>query len=370
MNEIIKTATQFDFNENIISLSSYGCGHINTTYLIQTDSENNYILQKINTDVFTSPEKLMQNIQNVTDYILNEIKNQPDAYRSVLSIIPTKNGDLIFTNKLGTWRMMKFIPDSITLETIENPEYFYRAGKAFGHFSYLLNKFPIETLHETIKNFHNTPSRYNDFEDSIKRNLSGRASKVSKEIEFVRQRKDFCSLFTSKIQSGELPLRVTHNDTKLNNVLFDKTTLQPLAVIDLDTVMPGLSLYDFGDAIRYGANTAAEDETDISTVSCDLRLFEAFTSGYMEQFGMLLTDAEIEMLPFAAKMMTFECGMRFLADYINGDIYFKTQHENHNLDRCRNQFALVKDLEKKESELIKIVKRHSQNLSSAINEKI
>ncbi len=358
MNEIINTAKMFDVHENIVKANVFGCGHINSTFLIETSSSNQYILQKINTSIFKNPEKLMQNINNVTQYLIKIIKNeQGDPDREVLHIIPTKTGSLYMTNELGTWRMLNFVRDSITLEIIEKPEDFYQAGKAFGHFTKQLDKFPAEQLNETIKNFHNTPSRYSDFENAVKENISGRADSVIPEIEFVRSRKEFCSLFTDMIDNNALPIRVTHNDTKLNNILFDKNTNMPLAVIDLDTVMPGLSLYDFGDAIRYGTNTAAEDEKDLSKVSCDLNLFEAFTRGYLEACGALLTPDEIAMLPYAGKMMTLECGMRFLADHIAGDTYFKIHRENHNLDRCRTQFKLVKDMEDKENEIKAIINK-------------
>lgn len=358
MEQIKSIAKNFRIEGNVLSAEDYGCGHINTTFLINTDKNNSYILQKINTAIFTNPNELMSNINNVTNYLSDVIlKEGDDPQRGVLHIIPSTDGDLYISSESGTWRMFSFVNDSVTFQIIEHPEDFYYTGKAFGKFTRQLNDYPADTLYETIKNFHNTPSRYNDFENAVAQNASGKAESAAKEIEFVRSRKDFCSLFTDKISDHTLPLRVTHNDTKLNNVLFDKTTVKPVAVVDLDTVMPGLSLYDFGDAIRFGTNPAAEDEKDIAKVYCDLNLFEAFARGYLEECGHLLTQEEIAMLPYAGKMMTLECGMRFLADHIAGDVYFKIHRENHNLDRCRTQFKLVKDMEDKEEQIKDIINK-------------
>ncbi len=356
MKEIIGIAKQFRIEGIINSIEPYGCGHINTTFLVETNVGMNYILQKINTNVFKNAYQLMCNINNVTKYLTGIINAEGgDTEREVLHIIPTTDGKLYYESENGTWRMLSYVKNSVTLQVISDPKDFYYSGKAFGHFTRQLDKYPAEELYETIVNFHNTPSRYRDFENAVAENASGKAESVEREIAFVRARRDFCSLFTDKIEQGTLPLRVTHNDTKLNNVLFDKDTMKPVAVVDLDTVMPGLSLYDFGDAIRFGTNPAAEDEKDLSKVFCDLTLFEAFARGYLEECGSLLTDEEIKMLPYAGKMMTLECGMRFLADHIAGDTYFKIHRENHNLDRCRTQFKLVSDMEKKEDELKTIV---------------
>lgn len=356
MKDHIQTAKKFAIIGNITNIENYGCGHINTTFLIQTDADRKYILQKINTTVFKDPCDLMDNMVKVTTYLRNEIeKAGGDPEREVLNIIPTYEGESFILEDNDAWRMLSFVNDSVAFQTVTSPKDFYYAGKAFGKFTKQLNDFPADTLHETIINFHNTPSRYNDFENAVASDVCKRAESVADEIEFVRKRKNFCSMFTDKISSGSLPLRVTHNDTKLNNVLFDRKTLLPVAVIDLDTVMPGLSLYDFGDAIRFGTNPVDEDEKDLSKVYCDLELFEAFTKGYLEECGDLLTEEELDMLPYAGKMMTLECGMRFLADYIAGDIYFKIHRDDHNLDRCRTQFKMVADMEEKQEELIRIV---------------
>lgn len=358
MNEYTNIAEQFLIVGRVIYIREFGCGHINTTFRITTDAGVEYVLQKINTNIFKKPFELMENMKNVTDYLAAIVSEENgDPERDVVIVVPTKDKKLCVENKLGCWRMLKFVSDSETIEIISDPKDFYYAGYAFGKFTRQLNDFPASTLHETIPNFHNTPSRYRDFEAAVAENASGRALDVKEEIEFVRKRKNFCSLFTDKIEDGTLPLRVTHNDTKLNNVLFDENTKKPLAVVDLDTVMPGLSLYDFGDAIRYGTNPVAEDEKDLSKVFCDLTLFESFTRGYLEQCGKLLTKEEIDMLPFAGKMMTLECGMRFLADHIAGDVYYKIHREGHNLDRARTQFKLVEDMEEKEKEIKAIIDR-------------
>ncbi len=358
MKRIIKTVKKFDIDGNIEKIEEFGCGHINTTFRVTTDNGHQYILQKINTTVFKNPHQLMDNIVRVTQYLRGIIISEGgDPEREVLNVILTKEGNSYTVEESGAWRLLTFVKDSVTLQTVSSPKDFYFSGKAFGHFTKQLDKFPADTLHETIKNFHNTPSRFKDFEAAVARDASGKANSVADEIAFVRARKDFCSLFTDKIADGTLPLRVTHNDTKLNNVLFDAETLLPVAVVDLDTVMPGLSLYDFGDAIRFGTNPADEDEKDLSKVFCDLELFEAFTRGYLEECGGMLTADEIEMLPYAGKMLTLECGMRFLADHIAGDVYFKIHRDNHNLDRCRTQFKMVADMEKKEDELKAIVKK-------------
>lgn len=358
MKSHIQIAKQFAIKGNITNIENYGCGHINTTFRISTDENREYILQKINTTVFKNPDELMDNIVRVTKHLRHEIeKTGGDPEREVLNIIPTNTGDFYITDDNCAWRMLTFVSDSVTLQTVNSPKDFYYAGKAFGKFTQQLDNFPADTLHETIVNFHNTPSRYADFENAVKNNKSGKADNVCAEIDFVRKRKDFCSMFTDKIASGALPLRVTHNDTKLNNILFDKETLLPVAVVDLDTVMPGLSLYDFGDAIRFGTNPVDEDEKDLSKVYCNLELFEAFTRGYLEECGSLLTEEELNMLPYAGKMMTLECGMRFLADHIAGDVYFKIHRDDHNLDRCRTQFKMVADMEEKQNELISIVNK-------------
>lgn len=360
-NEAIKAAELFNKEGEIVSCEPYGCGHINDTYLLVCDNGNKYILQKINNKVFPNVEGLMHNIVSVTSFLHKKIaENGGDPKRQSLTPIELKKGGWYEEEEGGFWRMFIFIENSLTLQAPEEPNDFYNAGCAFGHFQSLLADFPADTLCEVIEGFHNTAQRYEQLETAVKNDVAGRAASVAEEIEFARARKADCSVLVDMLARGELPLRVTHNDTKLNNVLLDPVTKEPVAVIDLDTVMPGLSLYDYGDSIRFGASTAAEDEQDLSKVECDLYLFEAYTKGFLSQCGKALTDREIDMLAFSAKILTLECGMRFLADYLNGDTYFKIHREHHNLDRCRTQFKLVADMENKMEQMNAIVKKYAK----------
>ncbi len=335
-----------------------GNGHINSTYRVCV-GDDSYILQKINTKIFKDPDGLMSNIVGVTHHIRKKnLQLGREPYRSTLKFLATPEGKSYVMVNGEAYRMYRYIDNVFTIEKMEDANHFYLSGVAFGEFANFLSDFDASKLVETIKNFHNTASRYLDFEKAISDNLSGRASQVSDEIAFVRKRKEFMSLFVDKLADGALPLRVTHNDTKLNNVLFDEKTQSPVAVIDLDTVMPGSYLYDFGDAIRSGATHAAEDEQNLDLVDFDLELYDAFTKGYLEQCAKSLTDVEIEMLPYASIMMTLECGMRFLTDHINGDTYFKIHREGHNLDRCRTQFKLVAEMEKNLDKMTAIIKKY------------
>ena len=346
MNNIVKITKIFLPNDKVENIAPLGNGHINSTYLVTTKTAK-YTLQKINTKIFTNVDGLMSNIDLVTAFLREKaVKCGKDPSKATLEFLPTKDGKKYAFFEDHAYRMYKYIDGVYTIEKMEDPQSFYYSGIAFGEFAKELKDFDASQLVETIPNFHNTVSRYNDFEDAVKKNASGRAFYVTDEINFVRERKAFTSLFVDKLNDGSLPLRVTHNDTKLNNVLMDEKTGFPVAVIDLDTVMPGSYLYDFGDAIRFGATRAAEDEQDLSIVNFEIELFEKFAQGYLEKCGDSLTETEIEMLPYASIMLTLECGMRFLGDHINGDVYFKIHREDHNLDRARTQFKLVSDMEK------------------------
>ncbi len=351
-------------NGRLVSKKPYGNGHINDTFLIccQTakNTEKKYILQRMNHDIFKNPPQLMENMVHVTRYLREKILSQGgNPERETLNVIKTKNGaDWYEDSDKNYWRVFPFIENSMCLEKVENAKDFYDSAAAFGNFQWMLADFPAETLHETIPNFHNTPSRLQDFQKAVQTGDKGRAALAQREISFVLDRAKEASVLTDLLSEGKLPLRVTHNDTKLNNILFDKDTHKALCIIDLDTVMPGLSLYDFGDSIRFGANTGAEDETDLTKVGLDLSLFAAFTKGYLEGCKGSLTATEIEMLPMGAKLMTYECGMRFLADFLTGDHYFKIHRENHNLDRARTQFQLVADMETKWDEMTAIVQKY------------
>ena len=330
----------------------YGDGHINRTYKCPA-----FILQKINTGIFENPEKLMENIDKVTSHIRKKaemLNKNPE--RLTLTVVKTIDGKLFYRDECGDcWRVYKFIENAATYSKCENPLQMYNAAKAFGQFQNMLSDFPAESLFETIKDFHNTAKRYEQFETAVSENKAGRLDLVTDEIEFVRQRKNIVNVITDGIKNKTIPVRVTHNDTKLNNVMLDDKTGEGVCVIDLDTVMPGSFLYDFGDSLRFGASTADEDEKDLSKVWFDLDIFRSFTKGYLEEAKDALCAEEIRLLPFSVKLMTLECGMRFLADYLNGDTYFATHREGQNLDRARTQFKLVWDIEQKEDEMKKIV---------------
>ena len=336
-------------------------GHINDTYVVEYLLDDGavakYLLQRINTNVFKKPVELMENVMGVTAHLRNKIiAVGGDPMRETLTVYPAKDGkNYVMSDDGGCWRLYNFVDDTYSINELTNPKDFRNAALTFGNFQKLLADYPIETLHDTIPNFHNTPSRFNDFKTAVENNFSGRKEECLPEIEFVLAREKDCSVITDLLDSGVMPLKVTHNDTKLNNVLFDKKTNKGICVVDLDTVMPGSSLYDFGDSIRFGANTAAEDEKDLSKVSLSLEYFKAYVDGYLETAGDSLTKEEVDLLPFASKLLTFECGMRFLADFLNGDVYFKTEYPEHNLVRARTQFKLVADIEVKMDEMTAIV---------------
>ncbi len=336
-------------------------GHINDTYIVEYERGNNdvvsYLLQRINTNVFKNPVELMENVCGVTSFLREKIKNNGgDPERETLTVYSAKDGkNYYMASDGGCWRMYNYVEDTFTVNELTNAEDFRNAALSFGNFQNLLADYPIDTLYDTIPNFHNTPSRFEDFKTAVETNASGRKDNALAEIEFAFAREKDCSVITDLLGTEKVPVRVTHNDTKLNNVLFDKNTKKGICVVDLDTVMPGSALYDFGDSIRFGANTAAEDEKDLSRVSLSLEYFRAYVDGYLETAGESLTETEIDLLPFAAKLLTFECGMRFLGDYINGDVYFKIEYPEHNLVRARTQFKLVEDMERKFDEMTKIV---------------
>ncbi|MBQ8525296.1 MAG: aminoglycoside phosphotransferase family protein [Clostridia bacterium] len=336
-------------------IENYGNGHINDTYL--TDTEQ-YILQRINTAIFKNPKELMENIENVTSFLTKKIiENGGDPKRETLAVIKTDYGENFYkVDDDNVFRVYRYITDTVSIDEDKSPEVLYNTGAGFGKFQRMLSDFPADTLYETIENFHNTPLRIEALKEAVKNDIAGRAASVQKEIDFALSRADEMSAVVDGIADGSIPLRVTHNDTKINNILFDKNTLEAVCVIDLDTVMPGSALYDFGDALRYGASTAAEDETDLSKVTFSIECFESFARGFLEQTGDSLTEREIELLAFSAKLMTYECGIRFLTDHLNGDTYFKIHRENHNLDRARNHIKLIEDMESKMDRLNSIVK--------------
>lgn len=341
---------QFPLDGNVVSCERYGCGHINETYLVVTDVQHRYILQKINHRIFRNVEALMENICAVTGHL----RRQMDDPRRVLTVVNTVAGASFHYDGSHYWRLYEFVEGSICLQSPESSEDFYQSAVAFGEFQQQLKDFPADTLHETIPNFHNTVDRYRIFHEVLASDPMGRAKDVQAEINFALAHEAEAGTLVRLLSEGKLPLRVTHNDTKLNNVMLDDAARTPLCVIDLDTVMPGLSAYDFGDSIRFGAATAPEDETDLSKMQMDLDLFRIYTRGFLKACPGL-TDLEKEMLPMGAKLMTLECGVRFLTDYLDGDHYFSVHREGHNLDRCRTQFKLVADMEKKWSQMAQVI---------------
>ncbi len=357
MNDINSIVDNFKVVGDVIEVTNYGNGLINGTFLITCfdgDNKNRYILQMINKNVFKSPDKVMENILKVTDYLRKKVETS----REVLTVVHTLDDKCYcYDENNDLWRMYEFIEDSICLDRPEFLEDFYQAGLAFGKFQRYLSAFSPECLNETIPDFHNTPKRYENFLKAVKEDKLGRAKDIKAEIDFIKERKDFYSVLIDSNKNGLLPLRVSHNDTKMNNVMLDCDSRRALCVIDLDTIMPGFSVTDFGDAIRFGASTAAEDEKDLSKVSMDINLFEIYTKGFIKGCGGQLPKSEIMLLPEGAKMMTIECGMRFLTDYLEGDTYFKTSYPEHNLVRCRTHIKLVADMEAKWDKMKRIVTR-------------
>lgn len=352
-----EAAEAFDTEGAMVSCERYGSGHINDTFRLVCQGRA-YILQQMNTNIFQDPVSLMRNIEGVTTFLREEvIRNGGDPDRETLNLVKCRDGRPFYVDRAGNyWRMYFFIEGATCYNLVEKPEDFYESGKAFGHFQRLLANYPAGDLAETIPGFHDTPGRFQAFKKAVSEDICGRAEGVKDEIQFVMDRENDMGLAKDMLDKGRLPLRVTHNDTKLNNIMIDDVTGEAVCIIDLDTVMPGLSIFDFGDSIRFGANTAEEDETDLSRVSLSLPLFEMYTRGFLEGCGGSLTETEVRMLSQGARLMTLECGMRFLADYLMGDTYFKTDREKHNLDRCRTQFVLVADMEKKWGEMEEIVR--------------
>lgn len=364
LEEAKKKLAYFDLFGQVQSIERYGCGHINDTFLVVTRKptstrDRRYILQRISPVAFHEPEKVMANIAGVTEFLKGIILargGNPD--RETLIIIPTKDGkNYMMDEDNGCWRMYIFIEDTLTYQLADSVEVMREAGKAFGQMHRDLLEYPAATLNETIPNFHHTVQRFANLEAAIARDAAGRAKDVQAEIDFALSRKPRTSLLLDGLARGELPLRVTHNDTKINNVLMDQEDGHGLCVVDLDTVMPGLVAYDFGDAIRFGANTAAEDESDLSKVRFSMDMYKGYSEGYLGSAGDLLTPAEIRSLPLGAWMMTYEVGIRFLTDYLDGDVYFHTAYPEHNLVRARNQFALLKDMEQQEPEMLAFVEQ-------------
>lgn len=330
-------------------------GNIHKTYVAiynENGEKKKYLIQQINNYVFKNPYDVMNNIEGITSHLQKELDKIGDTAHKVLKVIKTIDNEnmVVYKNEEGQeefYRVYSFIDNAICYDTAENPEIVRTAGKAFGNFQKLLKDYPIETLAETIIDFHHTKNRFVAFEKDVERDDANRANLVSKEIEFILNRKEFCNIIVDKLEKKEIPYRVTHNDTKVNNVMINKETKDFLAVVDLDTVMPGSGLYDYGDGVRSAASNAAEDETDLNKVYLKEELFEAYTEGYLSELASYMTKEEVELMGASIKLMSLELGIRFLSDYLNGDKYFKCDYETHNLDRARNQLKLVEDIENK-----------------------
>lgn len=354
----------FGFGNQCSYVKPFGEGHINETYAVYMPTEAGdefaYILQRVNNNVFKDPAGVMENIFGVTEYLRNVIREEGgDPDRETLSCIKTKDGRTFFEDsEEQPWRCYNYIPNSVCYQLVEEPEQFYQSGNSFGHFLKQLGNYPAASLNETIPDFHNTVKRFANFQRAVKRDIKNRAITCRQEIKFALDREADCAVLVKQQEEGKLPLRVTHNDTKLNNILFDAETGRGLCIIDLDTIMPGLAANDFGDSIRFGAATAEEDERNLDLMHFDISLYELYVKGYLEATEGVLTPEEIESLPWGARLMTLECGMRFLTDYLEGDTYFKTAYPEHNLVRARTQFRLVDEMEQQFEKMQEIVRQY------------
>ena len=362
MNNLQNVAEHFFITGRITNIERINKGYINYTYKVETLSENNnihkYILQRINTNVFSDIDTLMSNYQLSTAHLFEKL-NMPGKHKrgAVQTLRFTKDGNLYFEDSSGVWRMMTYFDNVYSIDIPDNDRVFYYAGVSFGGFVKAMSSIDANKIKEVIPNFHNTMSRYRDLENAISLDAVGRVESVIDEISFIRARIDLFGKITEALESGIIPTRICHNDCNLNNILFDKKTHLPVAIIDLDTIMPSSPLYDFGDSMRIGTNTAKDDEKDLSKVSCNLWLYEAYARGYLEACGDILTKKELELLPFASLIITAEDGIRFLMDHINGDTYYHTDYEGQNLDRARTQLKLLEDMEEKLPEIRNILQK-------------
>lgn len=375
MNKLKSVAERFFICGRITNIEHINKGYINHTYKVETVSENNrvhkYILQRINTNVFPDVDALMSNFQLTTTHLSGRL-NMPGEHKrgTVQTLRTTKDGELYYNDSTGVWRMMTYFDDVYSLDIPDNPEVFYFAGISFGRFIKVMSSVDVRKIKEVIPNFHNTKSRYLDLEAAISVDSQCRVESVTDEIKFIRTRADKFGKITEALENGVIPTRICHNDCNLNNILFNEKTNLPVAIIDLDTVMPSSPLYDFGDSMRIGTNTAKDDEKDLNKVSCDLKLYEAYARGYLEACGDILTKEELELLPYSSLIITAEDGIRFLADHINGDTYYHIDYPGQNLDRSRTQLKLLEDMEKKLPEIRQILQKifDSQGLKANVLE--
>jgi Ser/Thr protein kinase RdoA (MazF antagonist) len=348
-------ARQFEIDGDFLSAVPYGTGHINDTYCAtfqQADLAERFILQRINTGIFRNPRALMQNIERVTAHVAEQLAGEQDSARRVLTLIPARDGRVWHEDaEGGQWRAYRFIEGARTYDTVASPRQAFHAAQAFGQFQKMLAGLPAPRLHDTIPDFHHTPKRFAAFEQTLAADVAGRAIHAKAEIEFALAHQSIAAVLVD----AALPERVTHNDTKFNNVMFDDATGEGICVVDLDTVMPGLALYDFGDMVRTATSPVDEDEQDLSKVNMQFPMFEALARGYLSAAGSFLTDAEKQHLVLAGKVITFEQGLRFLTDYLAGDTYYKVHRAGHNLDRCRTQFKLIESMERQEERMNRLI---------------
>lgn len=339
-------------------------GHINTTYVASFRVKNEvkkFVLQNINTKIFKEPEKLMENIENITKHLIGKINLYEKKDKKTIEIIKTTSGKNLYYNEDGScWRVFKFIEGARTFDKVEKVEHMYKTGKAIGEFHKQLMDYPVDSLYEILPNFHNTELRYKNFLISLEKGDKERIEEAKEEIKFILDRGKESCIITNLLSKKEIPLRVTHNDTKFNNIMIDEKSEEPVAVIDLDTIMPGAIHYDFGDSIRTGATTALEDETDLNLVNFDIAMFEAYAKGFLEEMKGVLNDTEKKHLAFGAKLITYEQALRFLEDYINLDVYYKITRGKHNLHRARNQIKLVKDMEEQMDFMEEIINKYGR----------
>lgn len=365
LNEVLSA---FTFPETLLGAVRYGQGHINDTFCVICQPREGdcvrFILQGLSSAAFPHPEELMENFAGITAFLREKILSSGgDPTRETLSLVKTRDGKDFYRDSTGkVWRLMPFVENTDCFQSA-TPELFEASARTFGRFQYMLQDYPAQTLHETIARFHDTENRYEKFIAALEADKLGRAGDVQPEIRFVLDRKADCSVALQALREGRLPLRVTHNDTKLNNILIDRDTHEGICVIDLDTTMPGLSINDFGDSIRFGANHCREDEKDLGKVSFDIGLYEVYTRGFLEGAQGSLTEEELKYLPWGARLMTLECGIRFLTDYLEGDHYFHIQYPEQNLDRCRTQFKLVKDMERQFDAMSAVVEKYAKLFS-------
>ena len=357
--------SQFAIPGSLLTAGRFGSGLINDTYLCEfavDGMRRKFILQRINSTVFTHPEQVMRNVETVTMHIVRRLSAEGivDSYAMTPALINTRSGRSFFVDDNGAyWRMFHFIESGIVFDTVLDRKHAYEVGRCVGRFQSLVSGLSPDSLHDTIPGFHYTPKYLAAYDDAVDADAAGRVAGLGSEIAFVFQRRRLAPMLTDLIASKELPLRVVHNDPKVNNIMIHKESGEALCMLDLDTVMPGSALFDFGDCVRSAANPVGENVKDLGSVNIDMALFEAITEGYLREAGAFLTKTELAMLPLSVKVITFELGLRFLADYLRGDTYFKTQYPAHNLHRARVQFKLLESIEAAEERMTLFIKQRS-----------